>query len=248
MQSTRSAQLPVEIWHMIMTYLAPWDALQLRTASFDFYVIITTHQRYWYQHFCWFLICQKKRPAMFKTGCHKTHNPNIPRDIACLNIEQEQELITQYCISLSELPALLAANPDMTSKYECNNIDHYIYDLPLHWFEIPIDPHDYQPNEQIYCYRFLIHNYRNQRQRTSRYNRNDIKRQMKQVREDLVRQQKELNRLIKQCERDIEKSQNRDLFLHNIDLQLARIEHNKIFHGKKSRQYKGMLDTISERK
>lgn len=168
---------------------------------------------------------------MFKTGCHKTHKLDIPKSIACLSTEQEQEIVSALEISISELPNRLLQNPELFDQYVCRNIDHYIYDLPLTRFDIPLDPADYQPNGQVYCYRFLIHNYRQQRQRASRQSGADITRQQKQVQRDLAK-----------IRRDLEKTRSREIYLASVSAQLARMENNRVFHGKKSRQYRGLLE------
>ncbi len=233
--------LPTEIWQQIVMCLSPWDALQLRTVSKNYYNMVTTFHSYWYRQFCWFLICQKKRPAMFKTGCHRSHKKDIPCTVDCLNIDQEQLILTELSISVHSLPDVLKTNPEIFNRYPCTNSNHFNYDLPEDRFNIPLDSSDYDPQTQIYCYRFLIHNYRQQRSRTSKYSRADVKRQLKQTRDDMTKQRREMDKIIAQCKRELERTQNRDTFLRNIDLQLSRVEVNKVFYGKKSRQYKGLL-------
>ena len=86
--------------------------------------------------------------------------------------------------------------------------------------------------------RFLIHNYIHQRQRAARYSKIDVQCQQKQVQKDLSQLHKEMTKMLAR----IDKVQNRDIVLRNIDEQLTRLEQNRVFHGKKSRQYKGLLD------
>jgi len=232
--------VPNEIWQLIISELGPWDALQLRTASKRFYEVVTSFQSYWYRQFCWYLICQKKRPAMFKTGCQRKHIHT--HSIDCLNVEQEMELSAQLGIHVSELPNRIAVCPTIMEGYPCTNTNHYIYEIPANRLLIPLDPNDYKPSEQNYLYRFLIHNYRQQRQRAARYNQSEIKLQLRQVQDDLTRQQKELDKIIEQYKREIQKTKNRQKFLKGVHQQLQTLETNKVFHGQRSRTYKSFTD------
>jgi ribosomal protein S20 len=229
-------EFPKETWHYIIEIISPWDALQLRSASKKLYEVVSSFQSYWYRQFCWYLICQKKRPAMFKTGCKRKHIQ--PHSIECLNVQQEVQLATQLNMHVSEL-----CNIDITpfatenDDYKCTNASHYMYEIPANRFLIPLDPNDYKPNEQSYLYRFLIHNYRQQRQRVSRYNKSDIKTQLRQVQDELTKQQKEYDRLLDQCQREIQKFKTRQKFLKGVYQQLERLDNNKVFHNQRSRTY-----------
>jgi hypothetical protein len=232
--------LPKEIWQLIVTELGPWDALQLRTVSKNFYQAVTSFQSYWYRQFCWYLICQKKRPAMFKTGCQRKHNQ--PYSIACLNVQQEMQLSSHLNIKVSDLPDYISKCPNIVEPSNCTNSSHYIYEIPDNRLLIPLDPTDYKPNEQNYLYRFLIHNYRQQRQRASRYDKSEIKLQLRQVQDDLTKQQKEFDRIVEQYKRDIQKTKNRQKFLKGVYHQLETLDRNKVFHGQRSRTYKSSVE------
>lgn len=199
-------QLPIETLQRIVEYLSPWDALQLRRSSSYLYDVVTHFHSYWYRQFCWYLIRQKKRPAMFLTGCDRTH--------------------------IKELHCELAG-----SNSGCTDSSHYIYKLPPNRFAIPLNPSDYHPEEQLYIYRFLIHNYRHQRQRASHYRQDEVARQLKELDQTLTHQRRELQRIADQVQR----TRKRRALLKNVQQQINRLETNHVFHGKKSRHYKGVL-------
>lgn len=237
--------LPLELWHYVIKFLRPWEALQLRQTCKRAIEIVTLFQSYWYRQFCWYLIGHKKRAAMYKTGCSRRHRSDIKRGLNCLSLEQEQQLITKHNLALSELPIFLLLNPDIV---ECSNANHYIYDLPQTRFDIPLDRNDYKPGQQVYLYRFLIHNYRQQRQRIKRYNKAEVEDELKLLRGDISRKRKDLTKIIAQRKREIDKAKRHDTHLRDIQRQLKRFEHNRIFHGCKSRGYRGLLTSIVDAK
>lgn len=244
--------VPIEIWQRIVQMLGPWDALQLRCTCRGLYAAVTYFHSYWYRQFCWYLIKQKKRPAMFLTGCDRKHIQ--PRDVTCLREEERVRLAAELEVPVSRLgkhPALeypdgqywsRRAVKTQFSERECDNASHYIYKLPADRFDIPLDPADYKPNEQLYIYRFLIHNYRHQRQRASHYTPSEVVRQLKEVNTDLIRQKRELARVTEQLKRGIERTRQRKALLREVHHQIRRLENNKVFHGRKSRGYKGIIE------
>jgi hypothetical protein len=238
----QSVPLPIEIWYALCDYLGPWDALQLRTANRWFYACITRHQSYWYRQFTWYLIQQNKKIALFKTGCTKQHKRNIERGINCLTLEQERRIMERYKLeSVSDLGHQLAVHPNWLDDEPCENVAHFTYDIPRHRFAIPLDPADYHPNDgQLYCYRFLIHNYRRQRQRAQRYDETTLRDQLRQNQRELSRQRAELKTLVARCERGIRQTKHRDFFLRGMLSRLKMLAQNKVFYSRRTREYKGL--------
>ncbi len=234
--------LSVELWHIIISHLGPWDALQLREVNKHMCLIVTNNQPYWYRQFCWYLILQKKRPAMFKTGCKKTHN-HI-RNIDCINVDQELQLASILNVHVSQLSQIIVNNPNTLDliSINCENASHYVYDLPNDRMSIPLDPLDYDPKEQIYCYRFLIHNYRQQKYKIAKYDIKEVMQQQQNIQKELKRKKQEWQKIQQSYTRDIEKIENREKYLKTISQQIKQVNTNKIFHAQRSRTYRGIID------
>lgn len=239
--------VPSEVWFLIMDYLSPWDNLQLRQTTHDMNTVVTGHQSFWYRHFTWYLIQQNKRIALFKTGCAKRHRPNVRRGVYCLTLAQEQQLSEARGVSVTDLPGELEHHLEWLDDdaYRCENVNHYSYVLPTNRFAIPLDSDDYHPNNgQLYLYRFLIHNYRRQRQRAKRYNKKTVERQITDVKKDLRRQRRHLKEIQSRCEKEIRKTKARDAFLRDMQDQLKRLDENRVFYGKRTREYKGLAGSV----
>lgn len=238
-------ELPVEIWHMIIDWLNPWDALQLRQSCRQIWRHVTGHQAYWYRRFCWLMIRQKKRPAMLKSGCRRYHKKSVLPGMNCLSLQQELRLCQMHQITFTELKRRIKADPDkMLKNIKCSNANHYIYEIPQAPSKVSLDTKDYDPNTQLYLFRYLIHNYRAQRQSISRYDLKTIETQQKTVRKELQTKR----RIIDQCRREMNRIKERDAWLQSVQQQLKRLEKNKVFYGKKSRQYRGLLQSPNEEK
>jgi hypothetical protein len=225
----------VFLWQHIISYLKPWNALQLRQASHFFYSAVTGFQSYWYRQFCWYLIVQRKRPAMFKSGCPRTHKE--PPSLECLDVQQEIDLATRLGVRVAELSELINERLLSDMGFQCSNPIHYVYHLPGDRFAIPLDPNDYKPDEQVYCYRFLIHNFRQQRQRCARYNKAQVKEQLRLVHSELRAKERELEKIVDNYRKDIQRIKDRARFLRSIHEQLMRVDENRVFHGQRSRTY-----------
>lgn len=233
--------LPREILEIIVTKLGPWDSLQLRQTNKRLFDIVTKYQPYWYRQFCWYLILQKKRPAMYKTGCARTHTRS--RTIDCLDTQQEMDLAHQLGVPFSALGEMVMENPSIMDAYVCTNYSHYIYDLPRNRFDIKLDENDYKPSSQVYCYRFLIHNYRQQRQRVAKWDITSIEDQRKEIRLEIRKKQREFGKVADEHRRDMQRIRNRDEYLKSVADQIKRLDNNRVFHGQRSRTYRSTTTT-----
>ena len=238
--------LPPEMWHEIIVHLGPADALQLRATSKQMYRIVTLFQSYWYRQFTWYLICLKKREALFRTGCHRTHKKSIPMGTNCINRSQEKALAERFELTVKELIEMIECDRDATilSQIQCTNPAHYTFEIPRSRFDIPLDRSDFNPSDQIYLYRFLIHNYRQQRQRARQYTRERVKQQLRYVRQERKKVRKDMENYVQRCQRQLTKMRNQDSFLCEMAKRLDLLERNKIFYNRQSRFYRGLLDEI----
>lgn len=219
--------VPKELWLMIVDYLGPFDALSLRATSHFFNTIVTSHQTYWYRQFAWFLVVQNKwRAAIFKTGCGRTHKVNIPKSPACLSLEQERLIVNIYRIKPEKVRPMIEQCPELMDGLECSNPLHFVYELPKSRFSIPIISADFHPTEQIYMYRFLIHNYRHRRAKVKRFAPVAVKVQKKQTEIEICK-----------LETELEKMRKKLISLTLIHEELTLLDKNKVFFGSKSRQY-----------
>lgn len=233
---------PAEIWHRIIDNLDAWDALNLRTTCRELCTVVTLYDAYWYRHFTWYLVTQDKKAAMFKTGCARRHKRHVPRSSHCLNLQQEEILVNRLAIPLDQVTEVFEKDPNVLERVglECTNVNHYVYDLPKTRDEMPLNSDDYNPGAQIYLYRFLIHNYRQQRKSARNYTTQKVLSQLKLVCTDLEKQRIELSRLIAQCKRNIKKTKRREASLQDMARRCEKLDQNKVFHGRRSRQYKGL--------
>jgi len=231
---------PPEIWQKIIDNLEAWDALKLRAASKELYCVVTTYEAYWYRQFTWYLVNQDKKAAMFKTGCPRRHKSHVSRSLYCLTMQQEDELSARLQIPLDRLAQATEEDPSLLDGSECTNVHHYVYYLPKTRMEMPLNREDYNPRGQIYLYRFLIHNYRQQRQKARNYSTKRVKDQLKIVQEDLYKQRREFTRLVARCKKEIRRAKRREAALLEMSRRCKKLEKNRIFHGRRSRQYKGL--------
>ena len=156
-------------------------------------------------------------------------------------LHQEQELARKLNISIEELPRAILAEPSVMDTMECTNVHHYIYDLPKDRFQIPIDNRDFRPNDgQIYLYRFLMHNYRHQREKAKRYKMDEVVRQKKIVEQELKKHRQELSRLIARCKKEMQKTKRREAWLQDMHARLVQLTNNRVFHNRRTRQYRGL--------
>lgn len=232
---------PIEIWRKIIDNLDAWDALKMRAVSRELYGVVTLYDAYWYRHFTWYLVNQDKKAAMFKTGCARHHKKHVPRSSHCLSLQQEEALSAKLGIPLDRLSRTIEADPSVLAGVECTNVNHYIYELPKTREEMPLNREDYNPHDQIYLYRFLIHNYRQQRQKARNYTMEKVQEQLKLVQSDVKKQRTELSRLIAQCKRDLKRTKRREANLLEMGRRCKKLENNRVFHGRRSRQYKGLV-------
>lgn len=242
--------LPVEVWHNVLSFLpCPWDALQLRQCSHELYDAVTNFHSYWYRQFCWYLIKQKKRPAMFLTGCAREHVK--AHDVTCLSGAEQTAAAAHFGVHIDELPkhpefqdgtVYWTDRDDCGTPFSalCANSSHYIYKLPDNRFDIPLAHKDYKPQAQLYIYRFLIHNYRHQRQRASHYSKTEVDRHLQFTNRTLAKHRKELARITAEYHEKMSRARKRRELLKEVSLQLKRLDSNKVFHGRKSRKYKGL--------
>lgn len=228
--------LPREIICLIMDHLTPWESLQLRLLSKTLCDFVTYNQSYWYRHFCWYLIGQKKKPALHKTGCSRVHLGEM--NATCLSLDDQIQLAKLGNCSTINLQSYIDINPGCLQQYVCSNVAHYSYTIPKSLSEIPLDQNDYKPHDQVYINRFLIHNYRSQRSRASRYNKTEIKHQIKQTQSEIITKRKELAKIISNMTRDIKKLEARGQFLGDLHSQLVLLEKNKVFLNQRSRTYR----------
>lgn len=108
----------------------------------------------------------------------------------------------------------------------CVNPTHFIFDVPLDRRSIPIDPIDFNPSQQKYIYRFLIHKYRQRRAKA------------KGFMPSLVNDRRNAKRKIAHLEIELEKAKKQLLLLDKMESEQKLIKANTIFFGRKSRQYK----------
>lgn len=220
------SELPAEVWSLVVNYLKPWDALQLRRASRRFNEVVIGCQTYWYRQFTWFLIKQNLRVALWKTACKRTHNPRVRVSLDCFSLSEEEKLADRLGIPVRDLPERVANDPSVCSGHVCSNPQHYIFDVPRSRYHIPIDPSDYHPNQQTYVYRFLIHNYRHRRERCRRFSKQLVNDDLKTSRKRIAALQNEMDKL-----------RRRVTMLEETSLELKMLETNKVFFGCKSRNY-----------
>lgn len=239
-----SDPFPTEVWYRIVENLDAWDALKLRAASRRLYAVVTLFDEYWYRQFTWYLVSQDKKAAMFKTGCDRRHKQHVPRSQHCLSIQQEEELAAQLGIPIERLTRRIEDDPSILDGVECTNVNHYVYDLPKRRSEMPLNRKDYKPGDQIYLYRFLIHNYRQQRQSARNYSTQKVVEQLKAVQQDLEKQRVELTRLVARCKKEIRRTKRREASLQDMARRCKKLEHNRVFHGRRSRQYKGLAHLL----
>lgn len=226
--------LPKELVFMIVDLLSSWDALSLRQTCHDMNERVIQNQCYWYRQFTLYLIKQNKRVALFKTGCKRKHKPDVPLTVNCLSSQQEADLAEELSLSITKLPLFLESpdhDPVSITVAECQNPLHFVYEVPRVLSDIPIVAADFHPTEQIYLYRYLIHNYRTRRERVKRYNSDAIKLQKRETLASL-----------KRAEAAVEKHRKKLETLAGISTQLKMVETNKVFFGSKSRQYRGLKD------
>lgn len=219
--------IPSEVWTMVVEYLKPWDALQLRQSSTVFNTIVVGCQPYWYRQFTWFLIKQNLRVALWKTACKRSHNPEISPSLNCISVTDEELLAGQLGIKTADLAKEVKANPGILMNLKCTNPQHYIFEVPKTRFHIPIDPSDYHPGQQVYIYRFLIHNYRHRRQRSRRFIKQNVTDELKTSKKRLATLQFETERLLRRIK-----------LLQETAAELTMMEKNTVFFGCKSRNYK----------
>ena len=231
---------PPEIWRRIVDHLDAWDALKLRTTSRTLYAVVTRYDAYWYRQFTWFLVNQDKKAAMFKTGCNRRHKRHVVRSQHCLSLRQEELLSARLGIGMDRLTGTIERDPSILDDVECTNVNHFVYDLPKTRSAMPLNREDYAPNDQIYLYRFLIHNYRLQRQKARNYNTQKVSSQLKIVKTDLDKQRGQLSRVLARCERDIKRTKKREASLQEMSTRCKKLEMNRVFHGRRSRRYKGL--------
>ena len=228
------SDLPIEILRIIILNLSSWESLQLRHTSRFFYCVVTNYQSYWYRHFCGYLIKHKKKAAMYQMQCKREHV--APYSIDCLTLDDEIKLAQHLNIDVCDLPTYL--NEDSNKIYEhyqisCMCANHYFYDIPENRMNIQINADDFHPNDQIYCYRYLIHNYRQQRNRAAKYTKEDVKQQLKQ----LSYEKKEFQKIVQLYKTKINKLNDRQKFVLNIRDQLTKMQSNKVFLNQRSRKY-----------
>jgi len=227
---------PTEIWNIIIDNLEAWDSLNLRLSSKQLYKIVTHYHSYWYKQFTWYLVCYGKKPAMFKTDCDRRHKAHIPRTSHCLSLSQEEEIASNLNCTVNDLFDLIIHKPEIMHGYECTNVNHYMYDLPQTREEMPLNQKDFHPRDQVYLYRFLIHNYRHQRQKARNYNNDKVDDQLKIIKSDLTKQHNELDRI----KRNIKRMKNREALLQDMKRRCDKLKENRVFYGRRSRQYKGL--------
>jgi hypothetical protein len=219
--------IPRELWSTIVEYLGPWDALQLRQTSKAFHTVVVECQQYWYRQFTWFLIKQNLRVALWKTACKRSHNPEIAPSLNCISLSDEETLAVQLGIAVADLPREIEVNPRLLMTFKCTNPQHYIFEVPKTRFHIPIDPSDYHPAQQVYVYRFLIHNYRHRRERSRRFTKHAVNDELKASKKRLATLQIETERL-----------RRRIALLQETATELKMLETNTVFFGYKSRSYR----------
>lgn len=223
-------KLPKEIVFIIVDKLSAWSALNLRQTNRELNRNVMQNQKYWYRQFTLYLIRQNKRVALFKTGCKRTHKSDIPLTVNCLTSEQEANLAEELNINLRDLASHLENSTLTTAKItDCQNPLHFVYEVPKVLSDIPIVSADFHPNEQIYLYRFLIHNYRTRRDKVKRFNLDEVK-----------SQKREAQKSLKRAEAAVEKHRKKIQVLNGISKELKLTEKNKVFFGSKSRQYRGL--------
>jgi len=223
--------LPKEIIFMIINLIPSWNALSLRQTCHILNENVIQNQVYWYRQFTLYLIKQNKRVALFKTGCKRKHKSDVPLTVNCLSSKQEADLADELSLSITKLPDYLEQqNVEVSiTVADCQNPLHFVYEVPRILADIPIVSADFHPTEQIYLYRYLIHNYRTRRDKVKRYNSDMIK-----------VQKRETVGSLKRAEAAVEKHRKKLETLSNIATQLKMIEKNKVFFNSKSRQYRGL--------
>lgn len=224
-----STKVPKELVFQICDHLSAWDALNLRQTCRSLNRAVVEHQTFWYRCFTWYLIKQNKRVALYKTGCKRHHKTDIEPSVRCLTSDQESDLADELDISISNLSDYLEKNADTITPEQCQNPLHFVYEVPKKLSDIPIVPEDFHPTEQVYLYRYLIHNYRTRRDKIKRYTAEDIK---EQRRATII--------ALKRAQAAVEKHQRKLKTLLSITTEMRLLERNKVFFGSKSRQYRGL--------
>lgn len=241
-------RLPPEVWHAVVDWLEPWSALQLRATCTALCRVVSAHQPYWYRHFTWYLCKKNKRDAVFKTGCRRWHRADIPQGFGCLTPPQELELSRELGVPLNKLEYVVQHNPEVLRDQLCQNPGHYVYAMPRSHAEIPLDPEDYQPGEQVYLYRFLIHNYRCQREALQRRTVAQVKAQLSQVSRDLFQKRSDLEAAIASYQRSIATHKFRQFALRETLRRMHMLDDNRVFFDRRSRTHRGVLALLDKRR